>query len=652
MQYHELDKPEITDEAYDSLVEELRELEDKNPELKDGMSPTVRVGGEPATHFKKVEHKVRQWSFDNAFSNEDILKWEERIKRYLDKEGVSYSKIDYSVEHKIDGLKIILEYKNGVFIRGATRGDGIVGEDITHNLKTIESVPLKLNKKIDIIVVGEAWLQHSELSRINKEREKNSEQVFANTRNAAAGTLRQLDPKIAAERRLSSFIYDIELLEIKSEEIDEPKTQIDELKLLKKLGFSTNPNFKRCESIDSIEKYYKKWIKKREKEEYEMDGLAVKVNDLLLQRALGHTGKAPRFSIAYKFPAEQVTTVVEDISLQVGRTGVITPVAHLKPVRVSGATVSRATLHNEDEIKRLDVRVGDTVIIQRAGDVIPDIVEVVKELRGGSEKAYIFPRKVPECGGDGSIERVPGQAAWRCVSKDSFAQKRRKFHHFVSKKALNIDGLGPQIVDLLLEEGLINSYDDIFTLKEGALLQLPGFKEKSVENLLDSIQESKDTTLPRFIIGLSIEQVGEETAHDLAGHFGSLESIMKASEEELAGIEGIGDVVGKSISSWFKNNSNKNIVDKLLKYVSIEKIKKTGSSLSDKTFVLTGTLESLSRDEASEKIRSLGGNLSSSVSSSTDYVVVGRSPGLKFDTAKELRVETISENEFIALISS
>ncbi|MBL7045640.1 MAG: NAD-dependent DNA ligase LigA [Parcubacteria group bacterium] len=651
-QYHENDEPELSDEAYDSLIEELRLLEDKYKELKDEDSPTVRVGGDILPHFEKVEHKVRQWSFDNAFSVDDLKRWEERISRYLKKEDVAFDGIEYSIEHKIDGLKVILEYENGEFVRGATRGDGVIGENITHNLRTIESIPLKLNKKVDIVVVGEAWLSHSELKRINSERKKVGEQVFANTRNAAAGTLRQLDPQVSAKRKLSSFIYDIERLSPLKESILNPKTQIKELELLKELGFRTNPNYMLAKSIDDIDEYYKKWLKRREKEDYEMDGLAIKVNDISLQGALGHTGKAPRFAIAYKFPAEQVTTTVENIALQVGRTGVLTPVAHLAPVRVSGAIVSRATLHNEDEIKRLDVRIGDTVIIQRAGDVIPDIVKVLVELRSGDEKPYKFPKKVPQCGGDGSIERLKGQAAWRCVSKESFAQRSRKFHHFVSKKAINIVGLGEQVVDLLIEEGLVTSYDDIFTLRQGDFSALPGFKDKSVENLLSAIENAKSTTLARFIIGLSIDQVGEETAHDLVEHFTSLDRIMSATKVELSEIDGIGNVVGSSIYSWFKDKENKKLVKNLLKHIKFEVVEKEGDALLGSTFVLTGTLSSFSRDEASERIRALGGSVSSSVSNATSYVVAGENPGSKLKQATELGVKVLSEEEFIALISS
>jgi len=651
--YHESDAPEISDEAYDSLVLELEQLEEKYPSLRDDESPTVRVGGAPLEGFVKVTHTVRQWSFDNAFSVEDIYAWEERIRRYLDREGGGAPKeIEYTCEHKIDGLKVILEYEKGVFVRGATRGDGVIGEDITENLKTIEAIPLSLKKKVDIIAVGEAWLSHSEFKRINKERQASGEEVFANPRNAAAGSLRQLDPKIAASRKLQNFAYDIDYLNGAGPDVYEPQTQEEELELLETLGFSVNPHRVRAENIEAVLAFYEKWKQKRDSQEYEMDGIAIKVNSLALQNELGYTGKAPRYAIAYKFPAEQVTTTVEDIQLQVGRTGVLTPVAHLAPVRVGGVMVSRATLHNEDEIKRLDVRIGDTVIIERAGDVIPDIVSVVKELRTGKEKVFHFPKTVPECGGDGSIERVPGTAAWRCVAKDSGVQHERKIHHFVSKKALNIEGLGPQIVDQLIEAGLISSFDDIFSLKRGDILALPGFKEKATENLLEAIDSARTTPLPRLLVGLSIPQVGEETARDLAEHFGTLDEIMSASFEALSNIEGVGDVVARSIREWFDDSSNKKLISRLRKEITIQEVERKAGPLSGKRFVLTGVLESLSRDEAAEKIRALGGSVSSSVSKQTDYVVYGDRPGSKYEKALALKVPTLTERDFIALLSS
>ena len=648
--YHVLDKPEISDEAYDSLMKELIEIEIKNPKLVSPFSPSVRVGGETLKEFKKVKHEVRQWSFDDVFDYEELQKWEEKIKRMIEKEpALKNEKLDYCVELKIDGLKIILTYKDGKFVQGATRGDGQIGENVTENLKTIQSIPFVLSDEIDLIVVGEAWLNKKELERINKEREKTGEPLFANTRNAGAGSIRQLDPKVTAKRKLDTFIYDLD--KISGEAM--PKTQGGEIELLKKLGFKTNPHFKIFDSLLGVQKFYEEWTKKKDTLDYGLDGVVIKVNSRLIQEKLGYTGKTPRWGVAYKFPAEQVTTVVEDIVLQVGRTGVLTPVAHLRPVKVAGSTVSRATLHNEDEIKRLDVRVGDTVVLQKAGDVIPDIVTVLKDLRTGKEKPYTFPKFVPDCGGDGRIERVPGQAAWRCVSKDSFAQKRRKFYHFVSKKAFNIDGCGPKIIDVLLDNNLITSFEDLFTLKRGDLLALPRFAEKSVDNLLTSIENARKITLPRFLVGLSIPQVGEETTIDLSKHFGTIEKLSSATFDDLQSLNGVGPIVAQAVVDWFANKENKKVLQGLLKEVKIISVVASGtkqSSLAGQTFVLTGSLKTMSRDEAKDKIRALGGEVSSSVSKNTTYVVAGAEAGSKLDKAQELGVKVLTEDEFINLI--
>jgi DNA ligase (NAD+) len=646
--YHVLDKPEISDEAYDSLLNELIDIEEKNPGIISPLSPSKRVGGETLKEFKKVPHVIRQWSFDDVFDLDELKKWDEKVKRMIDKENsLKNEKLEYCVELKIDGLKVILTYENGEFVQGATRGDGQIGENVTENLKTIQSIPFILNKKVEAIVVGEAWMNKKELEKINEERKKNGEQIFANTRNAGAGSIRQLDPKVTAKRKLDTFIYDID----KIEGVSLPKTQGEEIELLKGLGFKTNLYFRIVNSIEGVQKYYEEWTRKKDSLDYALDGIVIKVNSRVIQDKLGYTGKTPRWGVAYKFPAEQVTTVVEDIVLQVGRTGVLTPVAHLRPVRVAGSLVSRATLHNEDEIKRLDVRVGDTVILQKAGDVIPDIVSVLKDLRTGKEKTYVFPKNVPDCGGDGRIERVPGQVAWRCVSKDSFAQKRRKFYHFVSKKAFNIDGCGPKIIDVLLDNNLITSYEDIFTLKRGDLLALPRFAEKSVDNLLASVETARKITLSRFLVGLSISQVGEETTIDLAKHFGSIEKLRDASFEELQVLDGVGPIVARALVDWFSNKENKKVLDNLLKEVEIVKAVKVASAkLSGQTFVITGTLSTLGRDEAKDKIRALGGDVSESVSVKTTYLVAGENAGSKLDKAKKLGVKVLSEEEFLKII--
>lgn len=649
--YNVLDAPEISDEAYDALMRELLELEALHPELDSPTSPSKRVGGAPLKKFEKVIHKARQWSFDNVFTEEELTEWANRARRHLEKNDQDHTSMSFVSELKIDGLKIVLEYQNGTLVRGATRGNGEVGENITHNLVTIQSIPLSLQKPVNLIVGGEAWLSKSELARINKERALNNEPLFVNARNAAAGSLRQLDPKIAARRRLDCFVYDIDYLEITSD-VPALKTQADELRFLQSLGFKTNPHWKECGTIEAAAAHYRSWIHKRHDESYEMDGTVVKVNEIPLQTELGYTGKAPRFAIAFKFPAEQVTTVVEDIALSVGRTGVVTPVAHLRPVLVAGSTVSRATLHNEDQIKRLDIRIGDTVILQKAGDVIPEVVSVVMELRTGKEKPYRFPKKVEGCGGDGSIERVPGEAAYRCVSmENSFELNMRKIAHFVSKKALDIEALGPQTVSLLLEEGIIETPADIFALKKGDLSGLPGFKERAIDRLLGGIETARKTTLPRLLFALSIDGVGEETGRLLARRFGSLDAIAGASKEDLEAIEGVGPVIAEAIYEWFRKSPNRKLITVLKKQVNIpEGATKTGDALSGKTFVLTGSLTKMTRDEAAEAIRERGGTVASSVSKKTSYVVAGDSPGSKYDTAKKLNISILTESEFAALL--
>ena len=567
--YHTYDAPEITDQAYDSLMEELIGLEQQYPEFRSPSSPSERVGGEPLKEFKKVEHKVAQWSFNDAFTEEDIREFDARTKRFLKDAGINEDP-SYTCELKIDGLKVVFEYEKGLLTVAATRGNGIVGEDVTHNIRTIKSVPLQLKQGVDIIVEGEVWMVKQGLEKLNIERQKQGETPFANPRNAAAGSLRQLDPKITARRPLETFVYDVG-----RSSLPVPETQFQELQFLESIGFRVNPHRKLCSSINEVISYWKEWEKKKNKQEYLVDGVVVKVDKRSHQEALGYTGKAPRFAIAFKFTPEQVTTVVEDIQLQVGRTGVLTPVAHLRPVLVAGSTVSRATLHNEDEIKRLDVRIGDTVILQKAGDVIPDIVSVVKELRTGKEKPYEFPEFVPACGGDGRIERVNGQAAWRCVSPDSYEQNRRRIAHFASKIAFNIEGLGPQIVSVLLENNLISDAADIFFLKRDNLLALPRFAEKSVDNLLASIKVAKKITLARFIIALSIPHVGEETAYLLADNFKTIRALSKVEAEDINKIEGIGPIIAQAVHNWFKDKSHQKFLDKLLVGVHIEKVEKS-----------------------------------------------------------------------------
>ncbi len=644
--YHVYDTEEIPESARDSLMHEITELERTYPALIAPDSPTQRVAGKPLPRFKKVRHKVPQWSFNDAFSPDDVREWDARVRRLLDGAQPTYVN-----ELKIDGLKIVFEYENGLLKTAATRGDGMVGEDVTHNIRTIESVPLSLERPVDIIVEGEVWMSARQLLQLNTIRQAKGEPLFANPRNAAAGAVRQLDPKIAASRMLDVFIYDVAQT---SETF--PPTQWEELEYLRELGFKVNPHHRRADTIEEAIAFWEQWKKRGREQEYWIDGIVVKVNEKKYEDALGYTGKAPRFAIAFKFPAEQVTTVVEDIAFQVGRTGVVTPVAHLRPVSIAGSTVSRATLHNEDEIKRLDVRIGDTVILQKAGDVIPDIMRVLPELRPKHSKPFTWPSRVPECGGDGMIERAPGGAAWCCVDKNSFAVLRRKFYMFVGKSALNVEGLGKKTVDLLLERGLVAHFDDIFSLEEGDLLALEGFAELSAKKLIASIHVHRRVELARLLTGLSLPHVGEETAIVLARHFKTLDDISNVCEEQLDAIRGLGTIVAPRIVEWFKHKENRALIARLKKVLAIRnplyQKQSKNLPLSGKTIVLTGTLSSTSRDEAKAKIRSLGGDVSGSVSKKTSYLVAGENPGSKLTDAERLGVPVLSEQEFLKHLSS
>lgn len=676
--YHVADQPTISDEAYDSLMRELQSLEEVYPEYALPNSPTKRVGGEVQKAFRKVRHTTRQWSFDDVFDHDELVAWDKKVKRLLDKEyqtgrlqTTSYklqADVDYVCELKIDGLKMILNYEQGALVQGATRGDGEVGEEVTENLRTIKSVPLHLMEEVDGVFVGEVWLPEKELVRINAERAKTGEPLFANPRNAAAGSIRQLDSKVTASRRLDSFVYDID--QISSGE-DFPKTQIEELELLKRLGFRVNEHFRLCRSIEEIEAYYQEWNEKRHSLPYGLDGIVIKVNEKRLQDALGYTGKAPRFGVAYKFPAEQATTVVEGIQVQIGRTGALTPVAHLRPVRVAGSTVSRATLHNYDEIKRLDVRIGDTVILQKAGDIIPEIVSVIASLRTGKEKKVSESTKCPMCGS--AVERRVMQnnelsAALYCSNKKCFAIEKENLIHAVSKKGLDIPGLGEKIIEQLMNEGLVKDMADIFALTAGDLSPLERFAEKSAEKLSDSIAAAKNVPVAKFLFALGIHHVGEETADllvralgDKLGtgakmtpqRFGTLVSALTA--EDLVSIKGIGQVVADSFTEWFALSAHRHFLEELTEegVKLVLPMRKSSAQLpwQGKTFVLTGELTSFTRDEAKAIIKEKGGSVSSSVSRKTDYVVAGEKPGSKYDDAKKLSVPIVDEEAFKKMLS-
>ena len=681
--YHVLDRQEITDAALDSLKKELFDLERQFPEFITSDSPTQRVGGKPLEKFEKAKHPKSMFSFNDAFSEKDMRGWLERISKLLTPEEIS--QIDFYCELKIDGLAIELIYENQVFKIGSTRGNGLIGENVTQNLKTIEAIPLKLREKKEvitdlkkqgvdpeiikaienhngkadisgkasynfskpIIARGEVFISKKEFGKVNKKQKKMDLPTYANPRNLAAGSVRQLDPKITASRHLDSFAYDL-ISDLGGE------THEEKHKILKALGFKTSPHNRHCSNLKEVFKFHKDIQKVREKITYEIDGLVVTVNLNKIFKKLGIVGKAPRGAIAFKFPGKQATTIIENIKVQVGRTGVLTPVAYLKPVQVGGVTVSRATLHNEDEIKKLGVKIGDTVIVGRAGDVIPDIIKVLPELRTGKEKEFKMPSCCPICGG--KTVRKKGEVVFRCSNPNCFAIQKKQFHHFVSKGAFDIEGLGPKIVDQLMIEGLVSDPADLFELKEGDLLSLERFAEKSAENLIEAIQSRKEITLPRFIYTLGIRNVGEETAQDLAEHFRILENIKSADLLKLQRVKGIGPVVAESIYNWFCQKRNIKFLEKLKK-VGI-KIKSQparrslgkGGKLRNLTFVLTGVLETMTREEAKEKIEEFEGEVSELVSPRTDFVVVGKKPGSKFEKAKKLGTKTIKEKEFLDLI--
>jgi len=644
--YHVLDKQEISEAALDSLKHELYVLEQEYPEFITPDSPTQRIGGKPLDKFQKVVHQVRQWSFNDAFDQQEILDFDKRICKILSdlKEDVS-GPLDYTAELKIDGLHVVLTYEKGILKNGATRGDGKVGENVTQNLKTIESIPLKLNREVSIIVEGEVFMSKDVFDKLNKSRAEKGESLFANPRNAAAGAIRQLDPRVVKERQLGCFVYDLS----RADDVETPKTQADELELLDELGFRVNKNWKNLSKIEDVFDFWNFWYKNKEKENYWIDGIVLKLNKRKWQEIVGYTGKAPRWAIAYKFPAEQVTTIVEDIKVQIGRTGALTPVAHLKPVIVAGSKVSRATLHNQDEIERLDVRIGDTVVIQKAGDIIPEVVNVVKGLRTGEERKFKMPEKCPFC--ESFVVRKEGEVAFYCPSKNCFAVELRKLSHSVSKKAFNIEGLGPNKIKQLAEEGLISDLADIFELKKGDLEILERFGEKSADNLLESIKKARKITLARFIYSLGIRHVGEEMAIALGKKFSSLGEIEKVKREDLELIEDIGPKVAESIFEYFRNDENLQLVRKLLDAgVEVFRDVKKSKKLEGISFVLTGSLEKYGREEAKEIIRNLGGEMHSSISKSTNYLIAGENPGSKLKKADELGVKILSEREFLEMI--
>ncbi|MCM3570214.1 NAD-dependent DNA ligase LigA [Neobacillus mesonae] len=641
-EYYVLDKPSVPDAEYDRLMQELIVLEEQFPELKTPDSPTVRVGGSVLDMFEKVEHRIPMLSLGNAFNEQDLRDFDRRVRQSVG------DHVSYVCELKIDGLAVSLRYEDGLFVQGSTRGDGTIGEDISENLKTIKSVPLRLKEPISIEVRGEAFMPKRSFEALNEARRERGEEQFANPRNAAAGSLRQLDPKIAASRRLDTFLY-----AIGNPEVIRASTHSGGLDYLDKLGFKTNKERRKCASIDDVIEYVNGWVEKRPHLPYEIDGIVVKVDSLAQQEELGTTAKSPRWAIAYKFPAEEVVTTLLNIELSVGRTGVITPTAILTPVKVAGTTVQRASLHNEDLIREKDIKIGDKVVIKKAGDIIPEVVNVLADQRTGEEVDFHMPTHCPEC--ESELVRLDGEVALRCINPKCPAQIREGLIHFVSRDAMNIDGLGEKVISQLFKEKLINDVADIYRLTREQLLALERMGEKSVSNLLAAIEASKSNSLEKLLFGLGIRHVGAKAAKTLALEFGSMDQLASASKEELIAINEIGDKMADSIVSFFEQEEAKELIQELksfgvnMEYKGAKPVSpaESDSIFAGKTVVLTGKLEQLTRNEAKEKIEALGGNVAGSVSKKTHLVVAGSDAGSKLAKAQELGIEVWDEEKML-----
>jgi DNA ligase (NAD+) len=654
--YHVLNKQEISEAALDSLKHDLYKLEQQFPEFVTLDSPTQRVAGEPQKQFKKVEHKFPMLSLEDIFTEKELQDWEDYLKRLEPS-----AQIEYFAELKVDGFAIALIYDNGIFKTGATRGDGRIGEDVTQNLKTIESIPLKLELKKSILgrkieeslkkaikrgkfeVRGEVFMEKAAFEKLNSELAKKGEKTYSNPRNLAAGSIRQLGPRLTASRPLKFLAYDTvsDTGQLKHSE---------EHQILVSLGFRTDKG-RVCNSLSDAVDFWRNVAKKREILPFQIDGVVINVNNNALFSKLGVAGKSPRAARAFKFSPKQATTRVLDIKLQIGRTGVVTPVAVLEPVKVSGVTITRATLHNEDEIKRLGIKIGDTAIVERAGDVIPDIAKVLSDLRTGKEKDFHFPKNCPSC--SVKLKKLPNEVLWRCPNANCPAVKRENLYHFVSKKAFDIDGLGPKIIDKLVDEKIITQAVDIFGLKEGDLVPLERFAEKSAKNLTESIEKSKKISLPKFIFSLAIRHVGEETASDLADYFNSINKLKKAKKDELEKINNVGQKMAESIYRWFNSKQNQKFIEELFAAgvgIINEKPKIKNQKLKGLSFVITGILPTMTRGVAIEKIRLFGGQISESVSKMTDFLIVGENPGSKLKKAQKLRIKTINEKDFLMML--
>jgi DNA ligase (NAD+) len=645
-------KPEISDFEFDKLMQRLIELEKTFPELITPDSPSQRVGGAPLEVFRPVEHRIPMLSLDNTYSFEELEDFDKRVKKFL-----GHGAVEYFVEEKIDGVSISLTYEEGMLALGATRGDGKKGDDITENIKTIRSIPLKLpapgapfKGKIPRLleVRGEAYLSHKSFEKINQEKEKAGEELFANPRNACAGTLKLLDPKMVATRKLDAFLHGLAVCEGGT---TIPKSQSEAFELFHALGFKTIQHTALCPNITAVGKFIDSFREKKNELDYDIDGMVVKVNSFRDQKSLGTTTKSPRWMIAYKYPAERAETVLEDIKVQVGRTGVLTPVAVLKPVRLSGTTVSRASLHNQDEIERLDARIGDYVLVEKSGEIIPKVVEVLKNKRKSPLRKFVFPDRCPVC--RGKVQQLGGEVAIRCINLSCPAQLKGRVRHFAQRDAMDIEGLGTVWVDQFVERGMIKELADIYYVDFDKVMNLERMGRKSTENLFEGIEKSKKQPLERLIYGLGILDVGEHAAHILAQKYKDLDRLAKADEEELQSIREIGPATAKSIYEFFRQEGTKKVIEKLrragVRFDIVEEIK-TSTPFSGKTCVITGTLERFERSEAEALIRSFGGHPSGSVSKKTEFVIVGESPGSKFDKAKELGIKILNEKDFLKFL--
>ncbi|WP_195945643.1 NAD-dependent DNA ligase LigA [Paraclostridium bifermentans] len=641
--YYNDDAPEISDYEYDNLMKELIKIEEENPQIKRADSPSSRVGGKPLDKFTQITHKIPMLSLSNAYSDKDLKDFDKRVKELAD------DSVEYVVEFKIDGLSVGLTYKNGVFEKGATRGNGVVGEDITENLRTVKTIPLKINDKEEVVVRGEVYISKQNFEKINELQEEQGLQLFANPRNLAAGTLRQLDSKLTAKRPLDIFIFNLEYIENTN-----LKSHSESLEYLKNLGFKVSTDYKVCSNIDEVIEHIEYWTENRSKLPFEIDGMVIKVNDLEQREVMGYTAKSPRWAIAYKFPAEQKKTKLMDIIVEVGRTGTITPTAILEPVRLAGTTVSRATLHNEDYINEKHIKIGDTVLVQKAGDIIPQVVKVVKDDRDGNEIEFKFPDKCPVC--SEPTVRLEGEAAVKCINISCPAQIRRGIIHFASRDAMNIEGLGESIVGLLLDNNIIKDIADLYYIKKEDVINLERMGEKSAENLIKAIEKSKQNELYRLINGLGIKYIGVKGAKVLAKNFDSLDEIINADVVQLTNLEEFGDIMANSVVEFFKEEKNMTVINKLKDAgVNTESIKNKDESIVNifegMKIVLTGTLPTLKRNDAKEMIEARGGKATSSVSKSTTFVLAGEEAGSKLTKANELGVKVIDEAKFLDILN-